>query len=704
MKKFALLTIFCTLATCSLANDGWKKEITLFKKNSPNIPNYYRIPAITTTSNGNLIAVSDYREKGGHDIGLNGQKISFAVKISHDQGNTWKKTQLVIPKDNDLGITDPAIVHDSNSGKTFLFGFQNDKFITRKPVSKNSNFYVFTSNDNGNTWDSGKSIKTLLPKGYKYILQGPGSGTTYNGTIYMAIQAWHHEKDSLPTSTSGFIYSKDGGKTWKISKMLRTENYAPGTPNKPDVTSESNIFHHNGKIYLAAKAETRRTPKKRVVYSTSDNGNTWEKVEENFIPNDIAQCESSTLSLNDDVYIVGYTRDKYNDLSIPKNQQRRHGIYMTTNKGKTIEVFDKNSDGYTSITQDKDNLYILFEEKGNMLMRKYDISSKEYANINAQIVERGKELLNTQEKLFTKRTYLGGKYINDKKNKSEIETVLLNGNYKIGVFHKTTTENSKDVYRTLQYKTKETSLVLSQDNVITKNDNIFIGYQHTNLKYENESKNDINSFIIGYSLNHDIKNNYKYHLRLNGIYSNNKLQRNNLEGIGRTANFDSYSIGLRNEISDSFNFSNNLNLKVALGLDTTAFGHNEINEKGGLKTIDDKEWNNATIEKNTNFSNELYLNTGIDKNIKINEKFTLKLGANTEYKKELMNTNNWKDKYTVLDVTKKYERPVRNNKNGILSTSLSLGVDISYKLEATISYSIDTTGDKILTGKMIYKF
>lgn len=706
MKKLALLTIFCALATGTMAapQDGWNEDMVIFKNNTPNKGNYYRIPAITATSQGTVIAVSDYREDGGHDIGLSGQKVSFAVKVSRDGGNTWTETQLVKPGDNNLGISDPAIVHDSNSGKTFLFGYQNDKFITNKPVSENSDFYMFTSNDGGLTWDKGQSMKDLLPEGYKYILQGPGSGMTYNGTIYMAVQAWHHKDDTKDktTCTSGFIYSEDGGKTWKASGMLRPENYPVGADGKPDITSESNLFHHNGKIYLAAKPETGRESKKRVVYCTGDNGKTWERVEENFIPNDVAACESSSLSLNDQVYTVAYTRDKYGDTSIPSDQQRRHGIYIATNTGRTIEVFDTNSDGYTSMTQDLDNLYILFEGKGDMLMRRYDIASKEYANLNAQILERGQGLLDAQDKLFASRSYIGGEYANNSENGAE--AVVLNGNYKIGAFHKKTNENSKGVYRTIEYKTEETTLVLSQDNVITKNDNIFIGYQYTDLEYANKSKNDINSFVIGYSLNHNLENDYIYHLGINGIYSNNKLKRNELEGVGRRADFDTYSISLRNELSKEFALLNDIDTKISFGLDTTVFGHDKIDEEGGIKTIDGGKWNNAVVDKSKNISNEIYAGTELNKNIYLNEKLTLKLGANAEYRKELMDVDDWRDDFTVLDVTKKYATPVEKHEAGVFYTGISAGLDIVDKVETSVSYRMDSTGENIFTGTMTYKF
>ena len=716
MKKLALLTIFCALATGTMAapQDGWNEAMTVFKVGAlentekPGKVTSHRIPAITTTTQGTIIAVSDIRYDGQHgntdiaDGGNNMHPVRFSVKISHDGGSTWSEDEIIGPTGLGNGyITDPSIVHDPETGKTFLFGYQNDKHLT-KPDGNNK-FFVYTSNDGGKTWDTGKEIQNdiSLGDGYKYTLQGPGSGMSYNGNIYMAVQGWKPSPTSANDweSVSGFIYSDDNGKTWKTATLNGT--LPPGVK-----TSESNIFYHKGKICLAAKVEEDTNnvyDKKRVVYTTDDNGKTWQKLEEDFLPDDVAKCETSSLSLSDDVYLVGYALQG-------KQPWDRNDIYVTTNTGRKIKLFEGSTKGYTSMAQDEDNLYILFEDndiqgdknEGQILFRRYDIASKEYANVNAQILERGQGLLDAQDKLFASRSYIGGEYANNSENGAE--AVVLNGNYKIGAFHKKTTENSKDVYRTLEYKTEETTLVLSQDNVITKNDNIFIGYQYTDLEYVNDSKNDINSFVMGYSLNHNFENDYTYHFGINGIYSNNKLKRNDEEGVGRKADFDTYSISLRNELSKEFSLISDINTKVTFGLDTTVFGHDEIDEEGGIKTVDGGEWNNATVDKSKNISNELYAGTELNKNIEINEKLTLKFGADAEYRKELMDVDDWRDDFTVLDVTKKHATPVEKHEAGVFSAGISAGVDVADKVETTISYRMDSTGENIFIGSMTYKF
>lgn len=519
---------------------------------------------------------------------------------------------------------------------------------------------------------------------------------TYNGNIYIPIQAWHNTENPVNSGknpgTSGFMYSEDNGKTWKVSGLLAEQGI--------DVTSESSVFHHNGKIYLAAKAEvghneaTAGTEKRRVVYATSDNGKTWEKVEENFIPKDAAMCETSTLALNDSVYIVGFAiQDKI------QGGYNREDLYITTNTGKSLKIFEGKTLGYTSLAMDEDNLYILYEgkkEDSDIDMRRFDISAKEYANINAQILNRGTDLLDVQDKLFASRSYLTGEYASQ--DNSGVEAVILNGNYKIGAFHKNSKENSKDVYRTIEYNTEDTTLVLSQDNVITNNDNIFAGYQYTKLSYLNGSKNDINSFVIGYSLNHKFENDFGYNLGINGIYSNNKLDRNEAEGLGKSASFDSYSISLKNEIYKDIKVEENTNLNLAAGLRTTYFGHDDIKEKNG------NGFNDAYVDSSTNFSNEIYLKASAEHDIRFNEKFAAKIGANVGYNKELMNIDDWRDKFTILDVEKEYARPVEKHSAGVANAGFHLTLDFADKVETTLAYTVDSTGEGITTGRLTYKF
>ena len=691
MKKLTLLTLFCALATGVMAGDGWNESMTIFEHGTITDNNGFRIPAITTTSQGTVVAVADIRYGGLTGNTDMPKKVEFLIKTSNDGGSTWSEGTILAPAG---GITDPSIVHDSNTGKTFLFGYNNDSNIT-SPNGK-SDFFVYTSEDGGKTWDKGQSIKNdALPDGYKLVLQGPGSGMVHNGVIYMTTQAWHGDADGGNglRCSSGFIYSKDGGKTWEQSNLIADA----GAP----WTSEANIFHHNGKIYLAAKNENAQagnyeSKDTRVVYCTSDNGKTWVKVEETFLPDNIAKAETSTLALNDQVYLVGYSGQG-------NASWDRNDTFLTTNTGKTIKILDGDTYGYTSMAQDLDNLYILFETKvgvADVVMRRFDISSKEYANLNAQILDRGTYLVDIQDKLLSKQ-YVSGVYTNQ--SESGTEAVVELNNFKLGAFYRNTKENSDDVYRTIPYNLKETTLVLSQDNAFMQGDNIFIGYQAGKIEYSNKSKNDLNSFVMGYTFNKEMENDKIYTLALNGIYSNNKVKRNAEEGVGRTADFDSYSISMKNQFSKNISFTDMNNLKLRAGLNTTLFGHDGFEENGGIKTIDGGKWNNAKVDKSQNISNEIYIKTTLDQKIKLTDKSNIKLALDLGWKKELMDVDEWKDDFTVLDVEKQFATPVKKYDGGIGTATVSATFDLIDKLEVGIGYSLETDGESTVTGKVTYK-
>lgn len=234
-------------------------------------------------------------------------------------------------------------------------------------------------------------------------------------------------------------------------------------------------------------------------------------------------------------------------------------------------------------------------------------------------------------------------------------------------------------------------------------DNIFIGYQAGKIEYSNKSKNDLNSFVMGYTFNKEMENDKIYTLALNGIYSNNKVKRNAEEGVGRTADFDSYSISMKNQFSKNISFTDMNNLKLRAGLNTTLFGHDGFEENGGIKTIDGGKWNNAKVDKSQNISNEIYIKTTLDQKIKLTDKSNIKLALDLGWKKELMDVDEWKDDFTVLDVEKQFATPVKKYDGGIGTATVSATFDLIDKLEVGIGYSLETDGESTVTGKVTYK-
>lgn len=667
----------------------WDHPQIIFQQHDKTSTNSYRIPAITTTNENTIIAVTDARASGTSDIGLN-KEIHFDYRLSPNAGNSWSPFREITPGiDGKTQISDPAIVHNTDTGSTFLFGFYNDKFIISKPPSNNSDFFMFQSNDGGKTWNNGISLKNLVPDGYKYILQGPGSGMYYNGTIYLSAQAWHNSKDTGVTATSGFIYSADNGKTWQ-SAWLRPDDKikgAPGTDGLPDISSESNVFHHDGYIYLAVKPETSREHKNRITYRTKDNGKNWERVDEDFLPDNLARAESSSLSLDDNIYLVGYTTKTA--------RAGRDGIYITNNKGRKIQVYDKPVFGYTSMTQDADNLYILFEGEGDILFQRYDLASKDYANLNAITLQRSDNLFDIQDKLRKDKSYIKGSY--GKHEEYTTELLYAHNKIKLGVFRIKQTDSSQHVYRTIAYSNTDTSFALSKDQLIFHNDNVFIGWQVSDINYVNKSYNKVNSWLLGYSFLHDFHD-LAYKLALNAIYSNNNFSRNHLEGLGRTANFKSYSFSLNNALSKVVYFSPDFSAHMTSGLNTTFFSHTAFNEKGG------NSWNNITLNASDHWSNEFFARADINKLYNLSQSVDLTLTTKISYQYELMNSARWAESYIVLNARRLMPSPVKNYSSGFIRGTLEANFDINKRVTITAAASLDTDGERRINGVIKYAF
>ena len=144
-----------------------------------------------------------------------------------------------------------------------------------------------------------------------------------------------------------------------------------------------------------------------------------------------------------------------------------------------------------------------------------------------------------------------------------------------------------------------------------------------------------------------------------------------MERLGKTAVFDSYSFGLRNKLPKDMNV-NKVDLKLLGGLDTQYFGHEKIKEKNG------NDFNDATVSKSNNFSNEAFINAIASKDMVIRDGIKTTFGLNLEYKNELMDVDKWSDKFTNLE--------------------------LSNKVEIGISYKRDSLGKDKTMGKLTYKF
>ncbi|MBP3614423.1 MAG: exo-alpha-sialidase [Bacteroidaceae bacterium] len=207
----------------------------------------YRIPAIATASNGDIIAVADYRHSRA-DIGMASYgRIDLHARISKDNGKTWGEIFPIVegkgkqsPDFMNVGFGDPCIVADRESSKVMVLSCAGNVSFPSGTRNNHQNIARFYSNDNGATWsepvDIADDIYAMWDKSKNH---GPvkamfiGSGKiTQSKTIkvddYYRLYCAVLLKNNSGTNTNFVLYSDNFGETWDVLGGVETSPIPSG--------------------------------------------------------------------------------------------------------------------------------------------------------------------------------------------------------------------------------------------------------------------------------------------------------------------------------------------------------------------------------------------------------------------------------------------------------------------------------------------
>jgi sialidase-1 len=245
MKKTFALILTIMMSTLALASNDNKQRI--FDTPSDDaIP--YRIPAIATCNNGDLIAVSDYRYCKS-DIGYG--YIDLVYRISRDNGHTWGK-EAVLADGNGIeqgnvwnyAFGDCALVADKTSKEVVAICAAGKSIYYKSTRDNPCRVAIFRSHNNGKTWDQGKEITEQIYGLFDHSTDGPingmfmGSGKIHQSR-YVKIGKYYRLYAALCTRNGNFvIYSDDFGKNWQvlgdINKSCCRDGDEPKCEEEPD--------------------------------------------------------------------------------------------------------------------------------------------------------------------------------------------------------------------------------------------------------------------------------------------------------------------------------------------------------------------------------------------------------------------------------------------------------------------------------------
>lgn len=256
---------------------------------------HYRIPAITTANNGNIVAISDHRYDTAYDLGTNwpgyanlGHQIDLVARTSMDKGTSWTASAnltagLTRPgvQGEQLAVAygDGALVADRDSDQVLLVSVSGSYGYIDVDRTQAS---TMLSTDNGTTFGDpvriDEQIYALNPD-WKAFFFASGrlmqSRYIKVGDYYRIYGAILAREGNTGTNANHVVYSDDFGKTWKLLGSAKASPVPGGDEAKieelpnGDVLISSrktsgryiNVFHYDeaDSTYTAGSWEGRQT-------------------------------------------------------------------------------------------------------------------------------------------------------------------------------------------------------------------------------------------------------------------------------------------------------------------------------------------------------------------------------------------------------------------------------------------------------------
>ncbi len=302
----------------------------------------YRIPALITAKNGDLVAAIDERVPNLSDLNKS-RDINIAVRRSNNGGRTWTKAKIVVDFPLGQSASDPSFVLDEKTGHIFMFynfmdlDKEKDVYYLHYVVSKN----------NGKSWSKPVDITEQIAKpewkrNFKFITSGRGIYTS-DGKIL-------HNIVNLQRGL--YIFgSDDHGKSW----------YVIDNPIKP--ADESKLVELNDGTWMINSRVNGAG--RRHVHRSTDQGKTWTSAAEPTLVD--PSCNGSIIRYTSTK--TGHDKDRllFSNANSPKGRKNLT-VRISYDEGQTWsegKVVYPGSSAYSSLSVLKDGKIAVFFEKDN---------------------------------------------------------------------------------------------------------------------------------------------------------------------------------------------------------------------------------------------------------------------------------------------------------------------------------------------------
>lgn len=225
MKSFTTTLLLLLLSVLCPAQTTTSPQILYQNYDQYKVP--YRIPAITTTRKGHLLALAD-RRYCYLDIGYG--KIDIVARTSKNNGRTWSPDTVIqrgsgIEGAIDCGYGDVALVADRTSNRVLCMSVTGNVIYIKGTRENPNRIARWYSPDGGKSWTKAEDVTdafyTMLPHTRTMFI---GSGRIMQSRVVKKDKYYRLYCSVLTRTQMGekdvacnyVIYSDDFGQTWAV--------------------------------------------------------------------------------------------------------------------------------------------------------------------------------------------------------------------------------------------------------------------------------------------------------------------------------------------------------------------------------------------------------------------------------------------------------------------------------------------------------
>ncbi|WP_149304375.1 sialidase family protein [Pareuzebyella sediminis] len=313
----------------------------------------YRIPALTTAPNGDLLAAIDERVASCSDLGTN-PNINIVLRRSTDHGKTWSEIEKVADFPEGQSASDPSFIVDMQTKNILLF-YNYMNVNEEKGVYY---FHVMKSNDNGKSWSAPQDITSQISekdwsRDFKFITSGRGIQRRSGQLLHTLVNLEHglhlfgsddhgktffvRDKPLLPGDESKVVERADGSlmvnsrvnsggmRYAHFSGKNEATWHAEPQPELIDPSCNASMIRYTEKAdgfsknrILFSNAKNNRERKNMTVRISYDEGQSWG--EGKTIYQGLAAYSTMTILENGNIGLLfegdGYTKNYFTQFSL----------------------------------------------------------------------------------------------------------------------------------------------------------------------------------------------------------------------------------------------------------------------------------------------------------------------------------------------------------------------------------------------------